>query len=79
MSVKPLILQLVATSVAAFDEVIANPPVSIREEEAAANRAVGYLEAAEALLNRHGEFFNELIEHPDFITARRMARTTGAR
>jgi hypothetical protein len=45
-----------------------------RGAEFAARRAVGYFDAAQALLTAFGELHNELIEHPQFVAARRFAR-----
>lgn len=45
-----------------------------RDAEAEARRAIGYFNAANALLNAFGELHNELIEHPQFLAARRFQR-----
>lgn len=78
LEAKDTILRLVEESVRLFGE--AEDFVGcIKAQELRATEALGFLEAAEAILRCHPTYYNELIEHPDFITARRLARTTGAR
>jgi hypothetical protein len=50
------------------------PNLNAREAELMARRALGYFEAASALLHRFAELHDELIEDPLFVEARRFQR-----
>lgn len=45
-----------------------------RASQKLADRAIGYLNAAQTLLSAFAELHNELIECPEFIALRRFAR-----
>lgn len=47
---------------------------NVRQAEALARQAIGYFNAANALLTGFAELHNELIEHPLFIMARKFGR-----
>lgn len=47
---------------------------SIRNSEALARTAIGYLSAAQSILSTQPSLHSELIDHPNFIILRRLAR-----
>jgi len=72
---KTVILSLVDAAVEELEA--ARAITDIHANEKATKEATGYLEAANALMSRHGELYNELIEHPTFMRARKLARLGG--
>lgn len=54
--------------------VLAENLSNVHEAEKAARRALGYFNAAQAILTAFGELHNELIEHPEFVKARQFGR-----
>ena len=66
------ILSLLHTGVEQSRDIEAG--ATIREQEDRCRQTIGYLFAAEALLNAHPALHDELIEHPDFMLLRRVRR-----
>jgi hypothetical protein len=48
---------------------------NVAAAEALARRAIGWLDAANALLNAFAELHNEMVELPEFVALRRFARS----
>jgi hypothetical protein len=46
----------------------------IHEQDKIARRAIGYFDAATVLLTAFPELHNELIDHPQFVAARKFKR-----
>lgn len=72
---REIILNLVNISIVELEA--AKLVEGVRENETATKQATGYLQAANALLGGFPELYRELIEHPDFMKARKMARSGG--
>jgi hypothetical protein len=52
----------------------AEQETNVHAAEAHARRAIGYFNASNALLNAFAEFHSEMIELPEFVSARRFCR-----
>ena len=53
---------------------LADAEDNARKNEALARQAIGFFNAANALLTAFAEFHKELIEHPLFMAARKFSR-----
>ena len=75
MSASEHILALLAAGIAPLPAVEAER--NLQKQDRLALNLSGYLNAANSLLLAHPELHNELIEHPDFMTMRRIVRKFG--